>query len=105
MLDYLGAEVVVTSSGAETVDAYRRARAEGRPFDLLILDLTVPGGMGGREVLATLRGEDPGVHAIVSSGYAHDPIVSRHAEHGFAGVLGKPYRLDELAAVLDAVRR
>ena len=105
MLGYFGAETVVTAAGAETIECHRRARAEGRPFDLLILDLTVPGRMGGREVLTTLRGEDPGVHAIVSSGYAHDPIANHYAQHGFAGVLNKPYRLDELAAVLAAVPR
>ena len=105
MLGHLGAEAVVTAAGAETIECHRRARAEGRPFDLLILDLTVPGGMGGREVLTTLRGEDPGVHAVVSSGYAEDPIASQYAQHGFAGVLNKPYRLDELVGVLEAVPR
>lgn len=74
--------------------------AEGNPFAAVILDLTVPSGIGGKEALAHLREIDPQVKAIVSSGYASDPVIANYREYGFSAVLSKPYQLEELSKVL-----
>jgi two-component system cell cycle sensor histidine kinase/response regulator CckA len=100
MLSHLDFQVTATVDGAAAVRAFQEARDAGRPFDAVILDLTVPGGMGGAEAFGLMRQIDPTVKAIVSSGYSNNPIMSHYQEHGFSGVLGKPYRLDELAALL-----
>jgi CheY-like chemotaxis protein len=105
MLTRLGAEVEVVADGAAALEAYHAARESGAPFALVITDLTVPGGMGGREMAVRLRAEDPGARIVVSSGYATDPIMSEYEEHGFADVLAKPYRLAEVAALLSRTMR
>ena len=78
-------------------------RAEERPFDLVVLDLTVRGGMGGAAALTHLKAIDPGVRAVATSGYSNDPIMADHAAHGFVGRLEKPYLVEELATLLSAV--
>jgi PAS domain S-box-containing protein len=100
MLQALGYEAVCACDGQAALEIYQRAADESRPFDAVILDLTVPGGMGGRETIAALKTIDPHVKAIVSSGYSSDPIMSEYRAHGFAGVALKPYRLHELSQVL-----
>jgi len=99
----LGYEVVVTHEGAEAVERYRAERAAGRGFDAVILDLTVPGGLGGAETLARLRALDPGVKAIVSSGYASGSTLAEHRAHGFVEALPKPWRPKDLAELLRRV--
>ncbi|HSY40369.1 MAG TPA: ATP-binding protein, partial [Polyangia bacterium] len=100
-----GYEVEVSSEGSEAVALHGRARAAGCPFDLVILDLTVAGGMGGVDTLAKLRAVDPGLRAIASSGYSRDQTLSDPAAAGFDGILPKPYKLDELATVVALVLR
>ena len=97
VLTRLGYNVVFASDGGEAVERYRQVREEGRVFDLVIMDLTVPGGLGGKEALRMLRDLDPGVKAIVSSGYSNDPIMADFGKHGFNGVVTKPYRIKELS--------
>ncbi|MBD3392579.1 MAG: PAS domain S-box protein [Chitinivibrionales bacterium] len=97
MLRGLGYEVRTYASGAEAVRAYQAARETGTPFDAAVLDLTVPGEMGGEEVMEKLRAIDPKVKALVSSGYADSPVMSRYREYGFGGAVVKPYRTRELA--------
>jgi len=99
----LGYEVETAAEGGAMVRMYERSVAEGRPFDLLILDLTIRGGMGGREALDQIRARYPAARAVVSSGYSHDPVMARWAEYGFKGVLAKPYTLEDLASLLARV--
>ncbi len=98
-----GFEVELAGDGAEAVARFRRAAEAGRPFDAVILDLTVPGGMGGKDAIRQLRRIEPDVRAIVSSGYSEDPVLSRYREHGFRGVVVKPYTIQELRETLRRV--
>ena len=99
----LGYTVDVAADGDEAARKLRAAAAAGRPHDLAILDLTVPGGMGGREILPTLRALAPDMPAIVASGYSDAPVTARPEEFGFAGALRKPVGLPELAELVAAV--
>ncbi|MCE5246105.1 transporter substrate-binding domain-containing protein [bacterium] len=103
MLTRLGYAAETVEDGAAAIARCGAAKDEGRPFDAVILDLTIPGGMGGAEAAAKLREVDPNVRAIVSSGYSNDPVMSEYDAHGFEAVVAKPYRLDELAAALRGV--
>jgi len=103
LLGELGHEVEVAAHGEAALAAYKEAAAAGRPFDLVILDLTVRGGMGGAETVQRLREIDPGVKAIVSSGYSEDAIIADYQKHGFKAFLKKPYDADELRSVLDSL--
>ena len=90
-------------SPGRAIHAYREALAGGTPFDAVIMDLVVPGGMGGRETIRSLLEVDPNARAIVVSGYSNDPIMAEHSSHGFVGCVAKPFRPEELAVVLDRV--
>ncbi len=103
ILGLIGYEAVLTIEGGETLTAYQQARAEGRPFAAVILDLTIPGGMGGKETIRRLREIDPGVRAIVSSGYSNDAVIADFRAHGFMGMVAKPYRMEDLARSLTEV--
>lgn len=93
-------EVVETEDGAETVKRYGEALAMGRPFDVVLIDLTIPMGMGGAKAMENLRLMDPGVKAVVSSGNRTDPAMLDPGEHGFLGVLPKPYGSAELIGII-----
>jgi PAS domain S-box-containing protein len=99
----VGYDVLLTGDGEEAVEQYTRAREAGAPFDAVILDLTVPGKMGGREAIGKLIEIDPDVRAIASSGYSTDPVISDFRNHGFRGVVAKPYRISELREALREV--
>ncbi|HLE84057.1 MAG TPA: ATP-binding protein, partial [Thermoanaerobaculia bacterium] len=105
MLRHLGYETVGTRDGDEAIAVYRDALDRGEPFDVVILDLTVPGGKGGKQTLRDLLRLDPGVRAVASSGYADDPAVSGAGGNGFVAALPKPYSLPRLSEVLDEVVR
>jgi PAS domain S-box-containing protein len=96
-------EVETVKDGAEAIVLYKGAMESGEPFDAVIMDLTIPGGMGGKETIKELIKIDPEVRAIVSSGYNEDPVISHYREYGFSGVLAKPYGIDEMSKVLHAV--
>lgn len=103
MLTYYGYQVALTTDGAEAILLYKQAKYSEEPFDIIIMDLTVPGGMGGQEAIAHLRNFDPEVKVVISSGYADDPIMSDYERYGFVGVVTKPYKIDELNEVLQKV--
>ncbi len=103
MLNMLGYSVQVAKDGYECLEMYRRAQESCDPFDAVILDLTVPGGMGGGMTIKKLMEIDPQVKAIVSSGYSDDPIMANFYECGFKGVIPKPYDVVEVSRALDAV--
>jgi CheY-like chemotaxis protein len=103
LLRNLGYQVEFAKNGGEAVDLYRTAQDLGKPFDAVILDLTVPGGMGGKETIKGLLEIDPETKAIVSSGYSNDPIMAEFKEYGFRGVIVKPYQLTELSHTLHDV--
>ena len=103
LLKRIGFSVEAAPDGATAVGAYRRALDEGRRFDLVIMDLTVPGGMGGLDCMRELQRLDPDVRAIVSSGYSSDPVMSDHRAYGFAGMVPKPYRITDFAKTIRQV--
>lgn len=101
LLSFLGYEVVVAANGREALELYERERNASQPFDAIILDLTVPGDMGGLQVIKTIRKTDRSIKAIVSSGYSNDPIMSDYESHGFNGIATKPYTVSELGDALE----
>jgi len=103
MLHRMGYEVELANDGEEAIGLYRRAIEAGRPFDAVILDLTVPGAMGGKEAIGKLCEIDKNVKAIVSSGYSIDPVMSNYEEYGFCGVVEKPYNLQKLGETLNQI--
>ncbi len=103
MLEQLGYDVSAVPDGQMAIERFQRARDQGIDYDVVILDLTVPGGLGGLEVIERLRALAPNVRAIVSSGYANAPIMADYSRHGFADILSKPYRIEEIAAVVHRV--
>jgi CheY-like chemotaxis protein len=102
-LRQLGYEAELCGEGNAAIVRYQVALEGGRRFDAVILDLTVPGGMGGLETMTRLRRLDPQVRAILSSGYTEDPAALGHRAAGFAAFVGKPYSLAELREILERV--
>jgi PAS domain S-box-containing protein len=102
-LNRLGYKVTQAASALEGVNIYRERFEAGERFDAVILDLTLPGGMGGKEALKKLIEIDPTVNAIVSSGYATDATMSRYQDFGFRGVIAKPYEAAELGKIVHDV--
>lgn len=103
MLMRMGYAVDYADEGNEAIAKYRQAREAGSPFAAVIMDLTVPGGMGGKEAIGKLLAIDPAVRAIVSSGYSEDPVMADFRSYGFRGVAIKPYRIRELSEVVASV--
>jgi PAS domain S-box-containing protein len=103
LLSYLGYDVDFALDGAEAIKRYKQALDSKKPFDAVILDLTVKGGMGGKETIEKLSKIDPNVVAIVSSGYCNDPGITDFGQYGFSGVVTKPYTMSELGEKLNQV--
>lgn len=101
MLEALGYEVENAGDGTEALQTYQDSMSQGNPFDVVIMDLTIPGGMGGEAAVARLHQIDPQARAIVASGYAADPVMTNFADYGFSGRVPKPVGMRELA---DTVR-
>ena len=103
MLDRYDFSVTTVLDSKKAIEAFQQAREAGEPFDAVILDLTVPGGIGGKEVIKELLAIDPKTKAIVSSGYAEDPVMANYATYGFKGIVVKPYTQSELLNMLRLV--
>jgi PAS domain S-box-containing protein len=103
VLTAAGYDVESVSDGEQAVDVYQRALSAGTRFDAVIMDLTISGGMGGKQTIEKLLKVDPNVRAIVSSGYSNDPIMSNYREYGFAGVLAKPYKIEDVNKLLSRI--
>jgi PAS domain S-box-containing protein len=103
LLQRLGYEVELACDGEDALRLFQDAEQRGEPFAVVILDLTVPGGMGGKECFERLRAVNPCVPALVSSGYFNDPVIAQYAAHGFRGVIPKPYQLADLGRALAAL--
>ncbi|HOD16819.1 MAG TPA: ATP-binding protein [Spirochaetota bacterium] len=101
ILTRMGHRVQRARNGEEAIELYRNASASGDGFDLVIMDLTIPGGKGGSETIGDLKVIDPDVRAIVSSGYSNNPVMANFREYGFCGVIVKPYRYDDLKHALE----
>ena len=103
MLSSMGYEVTFASDGRQAIKLYEEALSSESPFKAVILDLTIPGGMGGASAINELLEIDPNVRAVVSSGYSNDPILSNHEDFGFSGILTKPYVKAKLSDVLNKI--
>jgi CheY-like chemotaxis protein len=100
MLNMMGFKTETATNGQEAVALYKKAQKDGHPFGAVLLDLTIPGGMGGKETVKQLVHIDPEVKAIVSSGYANDPIMADYKSFGFSSVVSKPYDIEKLGEAL-----
>ncbi len=103
LLEQCGYEAVLARDGEEMLTKYREALESGKPFDAVILDLVIEGGMGGQEAIKHLLELDPHAKVLISSGYSNAPAMSQYKEFGFKGFLAKPYRLAELGKILHEV--
>ncbi len=97
----LGYETDAAYSGPEAIEKCEEARQTGRPYDVVIIDLTIPGEMGGRETVRRLKRFNPEIKTIASSGYSMDPILTDFRSFGFSGALAKPYKADELIRAVE----
>jgi PAS domain S-box-containing protein len=102
-LTHLGYQVSTVYDGESALKAYKSASQQGSPFAVVIMDLTIPGGMGGKETIKELQKFDPDVKAIVSSGYSNDPVMANYMEYGFQAVLTKPYKIETMSNVIARV--
>jgi CheY-like chemotaxis protein len=101
MLTRLGHEVELSEHGEEALKLYRNGTETSKRFDLVIMDLTIPGGMGGKDAVQEILKLDPEAKVIVSSGYSNDPIMAKFEDYGFCTAIVKPYRLQDLSRVIN----
>jgi PAS domain S-box-containing protein len=101
ILNSLGYEAGFAEDGAKALEEYARAKAEQRPYSVVIMDLTIPGGMGGKEAVKKLLDTDPNAKVIVSSGYSTDPIMADYRKYGFKSVITKPYNVVRMSEVIS----
>ena len=102
-LQRMGHEVELVADGRKAVEVYESAKGLGRPFDAVILDLTIRGGLGGQEAIQALLQMDPAVKAVVMSGYANAPVVLEPERYGFKGALVKPFDFGKLQEMVSRV--
>ena len=105
VLKFLNYDGMFAKDGLTAIDLYKREKIAGSPFDIVILDLSVPTGMGGKETIEELRKFDPAVKAIISSGYSNDPVVQNFSQYGFCGKLTKPYKINDLKNILEQLMK
>ncbi len=103
ILSQIGYKTYFARDGKQAIEMYKKAFESKKTFDLVILDLTIPGGMGGAKTISELLKIDPKVKAVVSSGYSNDPIMANYQDYGFCGVVPKPYTKDQVAELLNKI--
>jgi CheY-like chemotaxis protein len=103
MLTHLGYEVLTCTNGAQAIAAFAKAKTNGQPFDVVLMDLVIPNGVGGQDAVHTIRKIDPQAKVIASSGHLEHPVMIDYKKFGFVAVLEKPYKLERLQQVIDAV--
>lgn len=101
MLEELGYQTVHALDGIEAIEKYRERADGSEPIDVVIMDLTIPGGMGGEEAVQGVLSIDNDAKVIVCSGYSNDSVMARFSDYGFKGALSKPYNIDELDSMLN----
>ncbi len=104
-LTALGHQTVLVENGTEAIRVYETLQAAGTPVDVVIMDLTIPGGMGGKEAAAIILQKDPNARLIVSSGYSNDPVMANYRVYGFRTAISKPFELTELQAAIEEALR
>lgn len=103
MLEYLGFEAVHVTDGLDAIEEYKKQQNGGMPFTAVIMDLTIPGGMGGKEAVTEILSIDSQARVFVSSGYSTDPIMVNCRDYGFSGGIAKPFDLEAMQKMLSAV--
>jgi len=103
ILTLLGYQVEVAKNGEEAIELYKEAKDSTTPFDVVIMDLNIRGGMGGKETIKNLLEIDPKVKGLVSSANSTDPLMIDFEKHGFSGAVNKPYNIEELSRTLDTL--
>ncbi len=101
LLKKFGYETYTAANGREAIDTYKRLMGTEEAIDMVLMDLTIPGGMGGKDAIAALKNLDPKAKAIVISGYSHDSVIAHHVDHGFCGALQKPFQPQQLVRTLE----
>lgn len=105
MLEHCGHEVLLAANGQEAIQCYQEHLVANRPIDLVMLDLTIPGGMGGKETVVEILKLNPTAKVIVASGYSNDPTIAHYSEYGFIASIAKPFQLAELNDTINHVLR
>jgi CheY-like chemotaxis protein len=105
VLKFLDYDVMFAKEGSEAIDLYKKEKAAGVPFDVVILDLSVRSGLGGKETIEELRKIDPQVKSVISSGFMDDPVVRDFSSHGFDKRLTKPYKIPDLKNILEQLMK
>lgn len=103
MLEFIGYQVVHAEDGQEAINLYKAGWEAGQPFDIIIMDLTIPGGMGGQEAVGEILKINPKAKVIVSSGYSNDPILAEYTKYGFKAAIVKPFAMKDLSSVIEQV--
>ncbi len=103
MLTHLGHEVLLTKDGEEAISLYQERMAAGLKPDLVFMDLTIPGAMGGQEAVRELLRLDPAAKVVVASGYSNDPVLAEYSKHGFLAAITKPFQLHEIARIISSL--
>ena len=103
MLQYLGFDGFWVANGAEAIAEYGKQKEAGTAYSAVIMDLTIPGGMGGREAIVEILTLDPMAKVFVSSGYANDPIMHNYKDYGFTGVIAKPFDIASIQQILGGL--
>ena len=103
MLGHLGYEVTTCTDGSQAIAAFAKAKSQGEPFDVVMMDLVIPNGVGGQDAVHTIKKIDPAARVLASSGHLEHPVMLDHKKFGFNAVLEKPYKLEKLQQVIEAV--